>query len=919
MNIYFGLDFDQIVHPELQNSGTWYCGTKKLLHFLETHLGLLGHPTNNEFLRIEQFRQAIQKHLHHSHQEASTVRPFYARSFEADPLATATNLLERRDELILEGWDFIVNNDTPNRLKTISELEFLAQSTEHTTGIGLTMGNADRWRTIENELEKRKVPIHQFFLHEPLELLPHFLQRIISLIKLQHIKVSQLNISPPISNKTKTDLDFFGNCLVASARSKEAQADGSIIILRAKRAHSLATFVAKLCKKNPTYRPLCLIPEKNRALDNAIFQEGLPSLGILSDSLARPSLQILKLVPTFLWHPIDPYKLMEFVSLSVKPLEDELANRIAQKLADTPGIGGDRWRVMIAQYFDEMREKIKTDKNIDLQEVEEQYRFWFQRRRYDISQTVPREEAAEIFDFVAKWAKKVYDTDKSPQKPTSILVLREQAIRIVELIETLPPQEKSLSFLQLERIVRTIYEPSPVTFRVREVGNISYIHQSSAMAAPTNELLWWNFIDNEPPYFFSKWYQNEIQYLKNSQVYLETPTQKNKRLLWQRIRPIIYTQKQVIFCLPDTIDGSEARPHPLLGNLNACFQNINAITFDVDTFENAIYLERIGFELPTKILLENKALAEPQPFLHIQNEEVSQPRESESYSSLSDLLYYPYKWVFKYKLKLNKSSILSIVKDHTLQGNLAHRVFEHLFKNHPNILEWTAQEITKEVDELSNYYMQREGAVLLMYGREPDRAAFISKIKLAACTLIDMIRNNGWRVKAVEQRLDKPFLNIEIKGITDLVLENDAGELAVVDLKWRGASRRFQLIRSNEDLQLVLYSKLLMENEAWAHTAFFIMEQGKMIARNNKAFREATAVSPDANHEAIHQEIWDRMTATYQWRVSQLAEGRVEVRTEQTNRDIEATFNADEIMELLEMKSTNAPFDDFRTLIGLYE
>lgn len=906
MTIYFGLELDSLVVPERRASGVFYFGPKRLVGYLELHLGLGGHPQNNDFLRIEQFRQALVKHSGF-HPQA-----FYVRSFEADPLATATALLNRRDELVLSNWNFIPDENTPIRLRTISQIENIAQTNDN--GANLSMGYSDRFVLLEKTLQERNLPAFEFIIREPLEILPFHFQRLFHhLTELGHsVKY--------IENKCieqNNDLGAFQQMLLGRKGSIEAKKDSSILILKSKRSTSLATFLAQLIQKNPEYRPVALIPEKNRTLDNAFIQEGLPSLGILSESLARPSLQILKLVTAFLWKPIDPFKVMEFVSLSVKPLRDDLAYIIASEMAQTPGVHSDRWRFRIKTYFDELEQRAKEE-DIDVAETRKQYNFWFNRTRYSITQSVPIEDVIDVFGYIGNWSKAIFDNDKND--PSSMLVLSEQANRVVELLESLPDFEKRLTNLQLERIVRTIYEPSPISFKERQVNHLAYAHHNSAILEPIDKLIWWNFLDNEPPYFFSKWYKKEYAYLNDIDIQMETPRRENERLLWQRIQPILNTKEQLILCLPTMVDGKEVHPHPLFGNLDAFFKNLEDLMIDIDKSKNLDLLFRLGLDVPNKIVLAQRNLGLPKPFINIRQVDQLSKREQESYSSLDTLLYYPYKWVFQYQIGLRKSSILSIVKDYTLMGNLAHRVFEKLFRDKGNeTLTWKKNEIIHWVDQQTNELLEREAAVLLMYGREPDRVAFMNKLKFAACNLIDMIRNNGWKIKGTEQKLEGKFLEAEIKGVADLVLENDEGELAVIDLKWRGTRRRFNLIKSNEDLQLVLYSKLLTTNDQWAHTAFFIMEEGKMIARNNLAFKEAMAVAPDADHKALHKEIYNKMVATYQWRMEQIKEGKIEIRTEQTLLDIEDSMTANELMTLLEMKSKNAPFDDYKTLINLLE
>ncbi|MFK7933356.1 MAG: hypothetical protein AB8G22_07590 [Saprospiraceae bacterium] len=462
MTIYFGLELDDLSYPNpCLQSGVHCFGEHGLLSFLESHLGLVGHPNNNAYLRIEQYRQAIMRHAE-AHPQA-----FYQASFVADQFAVATELLSRRDELLLTGWDFKVNENCPARLKTLAEIEVLLIPCEtkveqiESECIELAAGFSDRFTLIIKQLAKRKQPITKIYLNEPFELLPLWYQRLFNLLKSQNVQIEQL-----IATKHAGDSDLI--VLQKSLRKElergqkhTLQKDGSLLILKAKRETDAASYLAKLLRHNPDYRPVCLIPEKNRALDNDLIQEGLPSMGILSASLARPSLQILKLITVFLWKPIDPFKIMEFVSLAVKPLEDELSNRIAAEMAQTPGMDGDGWRAMVARYFDELDQKAQTDKSISVKDVRQQFNFWFNRTRYDSSATVPKFEVIEIFNYLQNWSYRAFSD--SNENNSSLLVLSEQAKRIKELLETLP--ETQLSNLELERIVRTIYEPSPVQFQ----------------------------------------------------------------------------------------------------------------------------------------------------------------------------------------------------------------------------------------------------------------------------------------------------------------------------------------------------------------------------------------------------------------------------------------------------------------------
>ncbi|MBX2929231.1 MAG: PD-(D/E)XK nuclease family protein [Saprospiraceae bacterium] len=913
MLLYFGLALED--DPWRMEAPPWggifYVGPQGLLNVLEAHTGLAGAQPLDEYLRIEQYRQLLKEHLEQAPEA------FFAESFHADPLATATALLEYRDELLLAGWDFSDAENMPARLDTIARIERRLHE-GRLNGKPFAPGFADRFAAVSGVLPARPHPVKEIRVVEPPELLPAYFRRLFAALSESGTAIVWLPQMHP--SEADTDLAHFQRAAeLRSAKpdsdvernsARQLRGDGSLLLLRARRDCDLAAWTAALARRNQQFRPVCLIADRSRALDAALMQEGLPGLGLLSASQARPTLQVLKLAPVFLWNPVDPFKIMEFVSLAVKPLEDGLAAAIAESLAQTPGLHGEGWRIAVARYFDELDHRAAREPGLDPAKVRRQYRFWFERKRYDASRAVPKAEAVEIYRHIEQWAKEALNDNASPG--SALAALKEQAGRIVELLEVLP--EAQLGYLELERIVRTIYQPAPLQLSPREQGHLPFVTRPGALINPAEELLWWNFIQKEPDHFFSRWYKPELDWLASKGLYLEGPAQQNDRLLWQRRRPVLAAQKRLVLLLPQTTDGEDAPPHPLFGDLSAAFSNLDRITFNVDSGVGRAHWGAF-FDLPETVTLERRQLGRPRPFLHLHLHRQLEAREKETFTSLETLLYYPYQWVFRHKIKLVKSSILSLVKDEALMGNLAHRFFERLFEQ--DTAQWTRQDLDRWVEQESETLLAREGAVLLLYGREPERIGFLNRVKQSAWSLMHLIRQNGWEVESTEQPIEGAFEGTALHGRADLVLKR-GDERAVLDLKWRGIGYREDSIRNEADLQLVLYSKLTSGDGAWAHTAFFIMEKARLLARNNEAFKEIAPIRPGSDHTEINERILLRMQQTYRWRIEQLRQGNIEVRCKQTQAELEELY-AGQLLDLLEMKGEDARYDDYRVLINLVE
>jgi ATP-dependent helicase/nuclease subunit B len=908
--IYYGLYFDEVIFQKPQDeSGVLYLGSKGFLHFLEAHLGLEGHVERLEHIRTEQYRQALRKYLkNHSN-------IFYKNSFEADPLACAESLLARRDELLLAGWDFKPVDEFP-RLNTLADIE-----KQFTDSKKLLEGIADRFDAVLQAVAELEIPVSHIFINEPEHLLPPQYKRLFEILRHKKVAISPIEMPKNdvlYSQNQATDLnifkDFIENKLPRGEKQK-LKSDGSIIVIQAARDTDAADYFAQILSKNPSFSPVFLIPDKNRVLDDALIQNGLPSFGLPSSSLGRPTLQLLKLVTTFLWRPIDPYKILEFVTMQAKPLDSDLGTVIANLISQRPGIGSDHWFYETTRFFEDLDKKALDDKNINVQKIKNQYEFWFDRPTYDIEKSAPKDEIIAIFDHLKSWASAEFEN--SGGRNTSLIVLSEQARRIQEFLEELPDNDRFLTFLELERIIRTIYEPAPIQPRPCELGHYPYFHKESCVITEMDTLAWWNFTDTEGVHFFSRWYKNEIEFLKQNGVTLQSPQDENALMLWQRIRPVLKAKKQIILIAPKKINGKDTVEHPLMSHLHACFEHIEPIVVDID--KNLKDFTRLSHLLiPQKGRIEYHQLGKTQPFIELYSRQLTK-RNQETLTSLESLFYYPYQWVFKHKAKLNKSHILSIVKENTLKGNLSHRFFELVLKE--DFTLWNRQNVDEWVDSHSRRLFQREAATLMMYGYEPERIQLIRQIKYAIWTLINLIRQNKWTVEGTEQELKGQFSNIPVKGKADIVLRRPSpigasDEFCILDLKWSGHSYRERLIKNAEDLQLVMYSRLLTEEENWAHTAYFIIENARMLSRNTLAFNEIKPLLPDVDAFKMNAGIWDRMQKTFEWRLAQISEGRIEIRTNLTSKELEEIYG-DELIDVLEMKNDDAKFDDFRTLIGL--
>ena len=927
--IYLGLRFASPLLPEPtpEAADELFLDYPGLLQYLERFYALSHSPANREALRIEQYRQLLQRRL----EDGDRSVPFFAAAFRADKIATAEELLSRRDELIEHGYNLVreVPPGAPDRIAVLHELEALLLDPDE--GLDLLPGLADRLLYLLAALRQRRHPDLRIRVHGPQQLMPGGVARLLTALQSAGDEVTYL--PDPALPPASTDLCGWQQRLEASLTGNQGKQpplrvrkDGSLVLLRAERETHLAAYLARTARRNAGWRPGVLMTVRNQTLDNAMIMEGLPSMGIPSTSLARPSLQVLKLVTAFLWEPVEVERIMEFVSLVNKPLERRLGQRLAVHLADTPGLFGNRWNFTVEEAFREM--EARRFPKARLRRARDQYEFWFRRRRYPRDGRVPKSDVRSLFVFLRNWALEAYDEDKNQ---AGLLVLSAQSERATELLDAQP--EAELSYLEVERLVRTIYQPAPTQFQVPERGALPVSYSPAAVARVSDEsqarlerLVWWDFVETDPTYFFSRYYPAELEYLQNKGCELHTPDQQNRLRHWENLRPVLHTRDQLVLCIPERVDGSPTEAHALMGDLEAAFgaEGLEAITVRIDATGAASGLLS-DLELPDFTDVPIRELAAPVPLLDLSRPGAIAAREKETPSSLEDLLYYPHKWVFRHQLGLKPTPILSIAGENRLRGNLSHLFVEQLLSEIADSkTEWSRRKVESWIDDNANRLLRQQGAVLLEYGQEPERVQFTLTMKRSAWTLISFIQQNGWHIVGSEESVDgelTPMGGQAVKGRADLVLErerNGRREAAIVDLKWRGKTVFRNLLRNGGDIQLAMYSEFLRRTGPdVVHTAYYILRDALMICRNELAFEGADTVPSEDDFTVVQQQTLQKIRQTFDWRWEQFAEGHLEVRCRETVPFLEDLYLDVAHDELLVMKDDTSPFDDYKSLIGL--
>ncbi len=897
-----------------------YAGELKLLEFLEKQLGIFTPRRRDDHLRIEYYRLLLEDY-------SIKNSCFYAQSFKADALACAEHLLGKRDELILSGLNFSeITNTVPDRLRVFAGVETEnSENKNHYDHFTKTEGFADRFISVLKLYEISTFKFNSISVLEPHTILPIHLQNFLKISENKGVVcIDTIDNDFKKNNDEKhlsvTNIQIFKNFLEGElnneAIKKISPTDNSIIILEAPNESDAAIFLSHLIKYNAGFNPFFLVKDSHRVLDEALLLNGLPTMGLASSSEVRPSLQILKLVTAFLWKPFETDKVLQFVSLKQKPLNYELGRVIAQLLNEKPGIGSETWKQQIAIFFsnyetitadDETRENIES--------VRKAFNFWFNRTRYDINSEAPLKEVTAIFEYIQKWSSEQFS--KSKGKNVAMRVLTEQSRRIFEYFEALiATGEREINKQNIERVIRVIVEATPFQPTINTVHSTPYAYHESLIPTDTETLVWWNFTDSElaiEPLF---WEENEINYLEHIGIEINTPKKnQTQQLLYQKL-PFLNTRQQIILVVPRVITGVEVKEHPLLSYLKVCFTDIYRFyvhhqnySLEESSFPTVL---NESFNYPKKEILLPYSLQTVPAHLEL-GVDAYENRTHENISTIDNVLFYPHQWFLGSVLNLRRSNLVSSMSENILRGRTAHRFFELILNS--DFYFWNKEDVEKWFDENALQILENEGVLLLQYGEETNLKNFIDRVKRSIWTLMNYIRQDGWRVLATEKKLEATLGDLNLRGISDLVLQR-SNEICIVDLKWSGMTSKKNLIINREDFQLILYGHAhATENIYKIHGAYFIIESAKLLVRNNEAFSKINPLDKDAGSKETMQHILNKIDATYKWRHGQFESGLIEIRTDANVKFLEDYYN-NKPENILEMRTKADDYDNFSLLVS---
>ncbi|MBL4760130.1 MAG: PD-(D/E)XK nuclease family protein [Mariprofundaceae bacterium] len=480
--------------------------------------------------------------------------------------------------------------------------------------------------------------------------------------------------------------------------------------------------------------------------------------------------------------------------------------------------------------------------------------------RFDAREGIPPQKLIEI----CQWIKKGM---KSPALKQSMAQALAQVDRMVELAES---YNTPISKAQIERMLDSViaeggqnpdsHAQATPWHTVADVG---------AIAAPVETIIWWGFNDsNQSSITF--WSEAERDALKQSNVHLENTAVVRARESRQWQQAITCAGKQLILIAPKKDKGELTQLHPLWDEIR--YYATSSVEVSKLKEEVCSYLEWSGanfnaqahFELAgRKVFLSNEDkayLKSSEIMLSVEKDTIKKP-DNLSFSQMSTLLACPTKWAFQYHAKLSSMDSLSLPTGNTMIGSLCHKIVEDIYTDES---QWSVSTVREYTSELFDMRVPQMAAELLEPGRELERERYRISVCDAVDALLKTIAQADLKVIKTEGKVDgKDLDGIPFRGYIDLLLEDNDGQVFVIDLKWSGSVRyKKNEVEEGKALQLASYAWMLRENdESWAPGAYFMLAQGELLTDDYRFKTVDVIESPLAAKDvwALGSKTWHNM------------------------------------------------------------
>ena len=748
-------------------------GPETLLWWLETQLGL---PCveNHRASCVSEYAAALD----------TISDAVISKSMANDRWATASELLSRRDELLISGWDQTEANGLPDVV-----LE-MARAVKRRRLVFPSV--AERISRVAEALaEGQRLPEHVCILTDGADRWPRRWQAVFS-----HLNLETFTDAAPAAAEG-TALRAAQN-VVHGGKDSKVESDSSLRYLQTLSQTAAVEFVAATLAHKPDQLErtviLCEDDQLAMQLDACLLRYGLPTMGASASSPAHPVLQVLPLSLTLCCQPVDPQSLLDFLTLPLGPIPRRAATALASALTVEPGLGSSEWEAC----FD----KLCSAENDPEGKLRERLTEWLFCTRVSQNSRISTKLVRDRCASVARWATGLaiaMEADEAPQVPLirALRVAAGQASLLGELAES---QGSELGEPQLARLIE-----EALSIGVEAVGAIEAaggpirVRSLAEIVDPCYRVIWLGLGTGDAA--ACRWSTDQLEALRRCGIDVDDGTNSLTSLRTAEARGLCLVENSLLaISLPSDM---EQRWHPvwLAVRTILAFGTLE----QTPVLETLINQDLVLTLEPFTFATESTEVQPPQPVRPLWSVDPAllRDRDTVSATELEDRLACPLKWVLRHRANLRPGSIAQLPDDYRLKGNFCHRILEYAL-NDGGVLP-PVDEAVARVEQLFDDRLELDAAPLAQSDRYRERQSLRRELANATRVLISTLASGGYRIKGIEVEIQGEAFGKPLAGSIDCLIEHVNGSEGIIDFKY-GGKKYEQMIAEGTAVQLATYA-----------------------------------------------------------------------------------------------------------------
>lgn len=850
MKVFFNPAYTSFVYQNLEKNPLQFdqkvCNTEGLLDLLELHAGL--HTQVKEVMdRRLEYCKAMALYIEEN------LNSIFAASYNIDAYNTAKQCLEWRDAFVQSGWNGEANTGS-KRLDELSGIEKYFKLPSSAERIKVLIKAIKEGCNLPDNLEIITPFDYNYFSSYVKELLEALADR-----KDKTVKISA-QVLPEGNSYLRQMADILINCKKDALDLRKADYSFDVWLFEEK--NDALRYLSQL--EDDSFK--VWINRDNKAFDNYLSFVGKPTCGSEDKGVTvLGSIPFLTL--KLLEKPLNLTSLVTYLGLFVSPFSKEFRKELQEKITCSGGYYNEGCKEIIAKAEKEDADAVKKF----LPDIED-------------TENALNEDFAYTKEYLAIYIRNISDWLTSYLKKELIIpgnrVQLEASKKICGYMLALLDINSKTSFTYQEFML--LFENLTADIKTEiypgEKGCRNLINSPANFAEVSETTIWCDFYNPEEEVLSTSFmYPSEKKYLEKTLWKDEIEKTYNR---YNELLPFLYTDKKLILVIVKKQGTADVTKNPVIIRL---MKNMG-----MDEKEFYDYLEKPDITklngvktLPSSDI--NNHRQDEKGLVHFTRTDLISFRETESSSSITNLIENPFDYIMEKNCKFAMSGEAAMGEVYTTKGTVAHAIIEELFNPEHG---GTAADIKKQIDtrfeEVCNQKILEEGGILLQKENKADTDIFRALMKECVNRLQHFIEINNMTVKACEQKHEKEELaefsacGINFSGSIDMVLEDSSGEPVIFDFKYSGGFKKYEeMLRENRSMQLELYNALvkhsLGRNQLNCRRAYVLLPEVKVITPN--AFEGAHYyIRCDRSQTSLINE----MKNSYLYRKNQILNGEVE-------------------------------------------